>query len=232
MKINRKEFNIAIIGVGGIGSNLAALLVSSLAQGALVKRFEKININLYDSDEVEEENIYHQRFFPSNIGEKKVIATYRNLTCFENKNLRIIPHPIDVRDEQDINQNDLMVVCVDSSDARIVVHSTNSIWLDLRCRGDNFMSIDHTIKKSEINKVTDQEQEPGSCQYEGALGSGNIQFGFMYAASFGAQWVMQNLRKINQEKNALTPFPRSESITYGTLGKFERKGGRNNCHVE
>ena len=213
-------FNIAIIGVGGIGSNLAGLLVPSLAQGDLVKQFGKIIINLYDSDEVEEENIYHQRFSPSNIGEKKVVATYRNLTCFENKNLRIIPHPIDVRDEQDIIQNDLMVVCVDSSDARIVVHSTDSIWLDLRCRGDNFMSIDHTIKNSEIHKVTDKEQESGSCQYEGALSSGNIQFGFMYAASFGAQWVIQNLRKI--KKNILTPFPRSESITYGTLGGFQR----------
>ena len=221
----KDEFNIAIIGVGGIGSNLAELLVPSLAQGDLVKQFRKIVINLYDSDEVEEENIYHQRFSPSNIGEKKVVATYRNLTCFENENLRIIPHPNDVRDEQDINQNDLIVVCVDSSDARIIVHSTDSIWLDLRCRGDNFMSIDHTIKNSEIHKVTDKEQEPGSCQYEGALESGNIQFGFMYAASFGCQWIIQSLRIKNQEKNVLTPFPRSESITYGTLGKFEKKTG-------
>ena len=83
MKRSLKELEIAIIGVGGIGSNLAALLVPSLTQGDLVKQFEKIKINLYDSDEVEENNIFHQRFFPSNIGEKKVVATYANLKCFE-----------------------------------------------------------------------------------------------------------------------------------------------------
>jgi len=225
MKRSLKELEIAIIGVGGIGSNLAALLVPSLTQGDLVKQFEKIKINLYDSDEVEENNIFHQRFFPSNIGEKKVVATYANLKCFENEGLIIIPHSKDVREKQEIEGNDLIVVCVDSSDARMIVHSTDCRWIDLRCRGDNFMAIDHTVTDSEVDKVTDREQEPGSCQYKGAVDSGNIQFGFINAASFGSQWVIQNLRIINQEKNVLTPFPRSESITYGTLGKFEKKAG-------
>ena len=221
----KDEISIAIVGVGGIGSNLASLIVPSLSQGDLSQRFSKININLYDSDKVEKANIFHQRFNHSNIGETKVLATKKNLTSFEHDKLEIIPHEKDVRVRKDIEDNDLILVCVDSSDARIIVHSTDSIWLDLRCRGDNFMSIDHTIKNSEIHKVTDKEQEPGSCQYEGALESGNIQFGFMYAASFGCQWIIQSLRIINQEKNVLTPFPRSESITYGTLGKFEKKTG-------
>ena len=81
--------SIAIIGVGGIGSNVAALLIPSLSQGDLATKFENIKINLYDSDEVEESNIFHQRFFPSNIGEKKVNATYRNLKCFENGTLNL-----------------------------------------------------------------------------------------------------------------------------------------------
>ena len=42
------HLNIAIIGVGGIGSNLVSLLVPSLSQGNLSQRFMKININLYD----------------------------------------------------------------------------------------------------------------------------------------------------------------------------------------
>ena len=44
----KDELNIAIVGVGGIGSNLASLIVPSLSQGDLSKRFSKININLYD----------------------------------------------------------------------------------------------------------------------------------------------------------------------------------------
>jgi len=221
----KDELNIAIVGVGGIGSNLSSLIVPSLSQGDLSQRFSKININLYDSDKVEEANIFHQRFNHSNISETKVLATKKNLASFENDKLEIIAYEKDVRVRKDIEDNNLIVVCVDSSEARIIVHSTDCIWLDLRCRGDNFMAIDHTVTKSDINKVTDQNQQPGSCQYEGAVDSGNIQFGFINAASFGCQWIIQNLRTINMEKNVIIPFPRSESITFGTLGKFEKKTG-------
>jgi hypothetical protein len=189
----KDELNIAIVGVGGIGSNLASLIVPSLSQGDLSQRFSKININLYDSDEVEEENIFHQRFNHSNIGETKVLATKKNLSSFEHDKLKIISHEKDVREKEDIEGNNLIVVCVDSSEARVIVHSTDCIWLDLRCRGDNFMAIDHTVTKTDIHKVTDQNQESGSCQYEGAVDSGNIQFGFINAASFGCQWIIQNL---------------------------------------
>jgi hypothetical protein len=217
----KDELSIAIVGVGGIGSNLASLLVPALSQGRLSKRFNRININLYDSDKVEKENIFHQRFNHSNIGQTKVLATKKNLMSFESDKLQIIPNGKDVRLIEDIEDNDLIVVCVDSSDARIVVHSTNSKWLDLRCRGDNFMAVDDTTKESIVKSITDINQRPGSCQYEGALDSGNIQFGFMYAASFGAQWVIQNMREINNENRVLKPYPRSESITFGTLGKFD-----------
>ena len=217
----KDELSIAIVGVGGIGSNLASLLVPALSQGRLSKRFNRININLYDSDKVEKENIFHQRFNHSNIGQTKVLATKKNLMSFESDKLQIIPNGKDVRVIEDIEDNDLIVVCVDSSDARIVVHSTNSKWLDLRCRGDNFMAVDDTTKESIVKSITDINQRPGSCQYEGALDSGNIQFGFMYAASFGAQWVIQNMREINNENRVLKPYPRSECITFGTLGKFD-----------
>ena len=40
--------SIAIIGVGGIGSNVAALLIPSLSQGDLATKFENIKINLYE----------------------------------------------------------------------------------------------------------------------------------------------------------------------------------------
>lgn len=217
----KDHLNIAIIGVGGIGSNLVSLLAPSLSQGNLLQKFMKININLYDSDKVEESNIFHQRFNHSNVGQTKVLATKINLTSFENEKLEIIPHEKDVRVANDILENDIIIVCVDSSDARIVVHSTDSIWLDLRCRGDNFMSVDYTTKRNIVESITDINQKPGSCQYDGALDSGNIQFGFVYAAAFGAQWLVQNLRKIINENNVLIPYPRSGSITFGTLGNFD-----------
>lgn len=223
----KEEFNIAIVGVGGIGSNLVSLIVPSLSQGRLSQKYNMININLYDSDKVEEENIFHQRFNHSNIDETKVLATKKNLKSFESDKLQIIPNEKDVREIKDIEGNELIVVCVDSSAARIVTHSTNSKWLDLRCRGDNFMAVDDTTEESVVKSITDANQKPGSCQYDGALDSGNIQFGFMYAASFGAQWIIQNMREINGENNVLKPYPRSASITFGTLGKFAIKEVQN-----
>ena len=115
----KDEFNIAIVGVGGIGSNLVSLIVPSLSQGRLSQRYNMIKINLYDSDKVEKENIFHQRFNHSNIGETKVLATKKNLMSFESDKLQIIPNEKDVRAKKDIEGNDLIVVCVDSSAARI-----------------------------------------------------------------------------------------------------------------
>ena len=55
------------------------------------------------------------------------------------------------------------------------------------------------------------DHEPKSCQIEGALENGNLEFGFAVAAAFGAQWVIQTLRK--QEP----PGQSMGSLTYGAF---------------
>ena len=53
--------------------------------------------------------------------------------------------------------------------------------------------------------------ESASCQLEGAVETGNIQFGFAEAASHGAQWVIQWLR------GAKVPPSRTYTIHMGDL---------------
>ena len=53
--------------------------------------------------------------------------------------------------------------------------------------------------------------ESASCQLEGAVETGNIQFGFALAAAHGAQWIIQWLR------NSLVPASRTYTIHMGEL---------------
>ena len=51
------ELVIAVIGAGGIGSNLMSVLYPALQQGNLVERIGDIRIRIYDSDIVEKSNL-------------------------------------------------------------------------------------------------------------------------------------------------------------------------------
>ena len=79
-KVN--DFEIAIIGAGGIGSHLVSALVPALHRGELIESTELIKIRMYDSDEVSKENLAHQRFMPEDVGKHKVSAIAEDMTSF------------------------------------------------------------------------------------------------------------------------------------------------------
>ena len=114
---------------------------------------------------------------------------------------------------------DLTVVAVDSAIARRVVHSSDSIFLDLRCLGDGYVAFDSSVDPDFVSKMT-PDQPARSCQHEDAISSGNIEFGFLIAASHGAQWVLQSLRWMVGQTLAMTPYPQSANLTFGTLGRL------------
>ena len=65
---------LAIIGAGGIGSNLAELLIP-----ALIRLEITIIIACLDGDVVEKGNLGHQRYLDSEVGRKKVDALFQRL---------------------------------------------------------------------------------------------------------------------------------------------------------
>ena len=76
------------------------------------------------------------------------------------------------------------------------------------------MALDYNADDSVIKSLTNLRQKAGSCQFEDAIQTGNIQFGNTAAAVFGSQWITQHFRIVLGEKNALHPKIKSESIEF------------------
>ena len=212
---------IALVGAGGIGSNLAWALVPAIHRGALVESIGPVRVRIFDSDVVSEANLSHQRFSWSDVGMPKVKCVRDALSDYESENLSIEACLWDVRSPEDLGLPDLTVVGVDSSPARMAVHKRGGTWLDLRCAGDNYIAIDSRMEKADVGRLTDPGQLPGSCQMDGAIASGHIQFGHLAAASHGAQWVIQSMRAMLGEEGSLPPSPTASSITFGTLERIQ-----------
>tara|TARA_B100000287_G_scaffold317089_1_gene300748 strand:+ start:724 stop:1446 length:723 start_codon:yes stop_codon:yes gene_type:complete len=219
-----RGIRIGIVGAGGIGSVLFASLARSLSSGELVQRIGPVTLTVFDSDTVEAGNLMHQNFLPEDIGSTKVEAITRRANQFENDLLSIRGFPHDIRKPEEILDFQIVVVAVDSPVARRAVHQSRCNWLDLRCLGDGFVALDQRVPEVNLERMT-AEHPPQSCQINGAIPSGNIQFGFMLAAAHGAQWVIQSLRQMSGGMNVMVPRPQSASITFGTLGRFDEPGG-------
>lgn len=211
---------IAIVGAGGIGSNLIRLLFPALLGNKLVESLGGIQISVFDSDVVDEANLYHQGFMEIDVGKTKVQAIIDSLPIVENQLVKVRKKEYDVNHDSDLDGYDITVVCVDSSKARMIVQRSQNLWLDLRCRGDNFLALDSLTNRKLVESLTDPTQEPGSCQFDDALETGNIQFGHLAASAHGCQWILQCLRQINCEEKVMLPLPKSGSITFGTLERF------------
>ena len=223
-KTKKEPIEIAIVGVGGIGSNLCRVLIPALSQGQLSESLGGIRLSLLDSDEVDAGNLPHQSFHPEQQGTPKVKALKETLSAFQGEGLSIQAIQSDVRGSEDLAAYDLVVVAVDSHVARRAVHGSSARWLDLRCVGDGYTALDNSVEPAQLESLT-LEQQPASCQHPGAISTGNIQFGFLLAAAHGAQWVIQELRSLDGQTNSLPPRPQLANITFGTLGRPATQGG-------
>ncbi len=220
MRIDSRT-NVAVIGVGGIGSNLVGAVASALSTGALVESLGGVHLTILDSDFVSERNLrLGQRFSYEDLGKTKVASVRDAVSSFENDLLVIEPMARDVRQPSDMPDTDITVVCVDNMEARSVVHSLRGPWLDIRCAGDGYLALDHTVDPSVVASLSQAQGEAQSCQLAGALESGLLQAGFLAAAAHGYQWLIAALRQRAGMDNAMLPVPRSSSVTFGVLGRL------------
>jgi hypothetical protein len=216
----KKMTRISVIGVGGIGSNLAVSVASAISSGPLVRSLGGISLNIIDSDKVEERNLMMgQRFSHSDMGKDKVIAVRDAISGFEGELFEVNPIPNDVRELSDVPDSDIAIVCVDNMDARRVVHGLDIPWLDLRCSGDGYIAIDFRVRRDVVKSLTREQHGPRSCQLEG-WESGFLQAGYLAAATHGFQWVIAALRQRGREAKSILPRPRSSSVTFGMLGEL------------
>jgi len=207
--------SVLMIGVGGIGGLLTDIVSRAVAFSNLTKQSGMVSLTLMDGDIVEERNLPHQRFATDDLGKPKVEALVRQLRDFgitEERGVKLVPVAKNFSEDTDISNYDLVVVAVDREEPRRLVHENAGAWLDLRCRGDGFLMWSHLDDMRVLNMFPPlPDGESASCQLEGAVETGNIQFGFAEAASHGAQWVIQWLRR------AQVPQGRTYTIHMGYL---------------
>ncbi len=195
---------VLVVGAGGIGTTFVDLLVPALERTAL-----NAEITLMDGDVVEASNLGHQRFTQEQIGMYKVSALSSRHTG-RGEHVELIPITDNLRTAEQLLGYDLVVVCVDRPEPRRLVHSLDVPWIDLRCSGDGWMILSSDSDRALVEQMTPDHQ-PMSCQVEGALDAGNLEFGFSVAGTFGAQWLVQNLR------GKSGPVQSMGSLTYGSF---------------
>jgi len=200
--ISHLRRKIAVIGVGGIGTTLLELVIPALNRINL-----DAEITLMDGDVVEASNLGHQRFTQEQIGMYKVSALSSRHTE-RGGHVKLIPITENLRTAEQLLGYDLVVVCVDRPEPRRLVHALDVPWIDLRCSGDGWMILSSDSDSNLVAQMTPDHQ-PMSCQVEGALDAGNLEFGFSVAGTFGAQWLVQNLR------GRSGPVQSMGSLTYG-----------------
>lgn len=191
---------ILIIGAGGIGGLLADHVTRAVAFSGLTEQIGWLEITVMDGDFVEERNLPHQPFAGQNVGRSKSSALLDHMTetGFRNRGVTLVTLPVNFSKETDLSKYDLVIVAVDRDEPRNLVHANAEQWLDLRARGDGFVMWSHNDDLRVLDSLPKlPEGTSTSCQLNGAVESGNIQFGFALAAAHGAQWIIQWLRGAN-----------------------------------
>lgn len=185
---------IELIGAGGIVSNIMALLLPALRNGEVAEKLDGITFNLHDADVVEERNLIHQRFNEDDVGISKVKALAERFDRIHSK-VRVIGYEKNLRDSKPLANADIVLVAVDRPEPRRIVHSLeNTEWYDLRCGLDSCLVLTHTTHPEDVDRLT-TDHRPASCQPDEAIDTGNVQFGFALAATFGANILMRSLMK-------------------------------------
>jgi hypothetical protein len=195
---------LAIIGAGGIGSNLAELLIPALRRLNL-----PASITMMDDDVVEVGNLGHQRYTERDLDMKKVDALIARL-AMKDSCVELIACKENLRTAVQLEPFDMVIVCVDRPEPRRLVHTLGIPWADLRCGGDGYVMLSSKSEPGLVRHMT-PDHKPMSCQHPGALDEGNLEFGFANAASLGAQWALQVLR------GQQAPVQSMGSLTYGAF---------------
>ena len=196
---------LLIVGAGGIGSTLVDVLTPALRRIGI-----NCQIIIMDGDLVEATNLGHQRFTSSDIGLAKVDALAQRHVANGESSVTVTAIAEDLRNLEQLNDADLVIVCVDRPEPRRLIHQLQVPWADLRCGGDGHLVMTSNSQNALVEAMT-PDHPAKSCQHEGALESGNLEFGFLNAAAFGAQWALQQLR------GKPTPVQSMASITYGQM---------------
>lgn len=137
---------IGIAGAGGLGSNLVSI-IHDYGYNREQWNTKETEIDLYDDDRVDLDNLLHQRFSFEDIGKKKVVVLSN----------QYVVNPIDrFMTEEDFGKYDVIFSCVDEGSFRkklfdYAYEHKDNLWVcDGRCSSRSFGVFNSSCPKQSI----------------------------------------------------------------------------------
>lgn len=169
--------DIAVVGVGAIGRNVALLLAQIGAS----------SLTLIDPDTIEELNVGPQGFEPGRIGTTKIIAVASSC-CELNPDMRQCKGIADIYKPGQLDNQTVIFACVDSMQARGDIFENELHHLQFFCDGRMAAESCRILTVEPIDRFTahyratlhtDQEAIQESCTAKSTCYCANIAAGFM-----------------------------------------------------
>ena len=194
---------IHIVGAGGIGSYFCR----SLYDAKIQKQIDpKIEIHVYDPDEVEAKNTRYQCFDDIDIADLKV-------NVMQDK-YNFIPHPILVTPDhlRSWYKNEIIISCVDNRHFRkdlfeVCTPAEAPYFIDLRCEGRAicFYTKSKLNTRDRLLESLGREDSvsSGSCQVPYRFANSIIDFGNRIIAEIGLQLLVNYLREETFNSNLI-----------------------------
>lgn len=113
-----RAIRIALIGVGGNGSEMLDALGRMHLSLKAVGHSHGLKVTAYDPDTISESNIVRQRFYPSEIGQSKAVTAVQRMNIYLGTDWDAIPEAIGPDTRSLVSRYDLVIGCVDSVEAR------------------------------------------------------------------------------------------------------------------
>ena len=173
---------IAIVGAGGIGSYFCRNLSETFKKDIKgIVEIDPFLVTVFDADNVEEKNLLYANFDIDDLSLNKA-------ECMKNKyHFNCINRNFE---DSDIQNYDLIILCVDNNDIRLIVSSHKADFIDLRATGRaifGYISINGLNDKEYKKYTLEQKGVKGSCQYQKDIDSKTIRFGNRVIAEVGLQ---------------------------------------------
>ena len=192
---------IHIVGAGGIGSYFCRSLHDAIIQKQLDPRIE---IHVYDPDEVEAKNTRYQCFDEIDIADLKVNVM--------QEKYGFKPHAVLVTANtlRSWNKDDIVISCVDNRDFRkelfeVCTPSDMPYFIDLRCEGRAICyftkSKQNTKDKLMESLGREDNVSSGSCQVPYRFANSIIDFGNRIIAEMGLQLLVNYIREESFNSN-------------------------------
>lgn len=180
--------NIAIVGLGGIGSHLCRLI----AEEQIIRNTinDSVEFVVFDYDKVDFKNLKYTTYTIKDIDKQKtsVISKKYGFKYIDKK----------VDNIKYFEDYQLVILCVDNNEIRKLIFEAKIPFIDLRAKGSAvciYQLTDYTDKKfiKEYEKsLTDNEKS--GCQYETDLNNNNIKYGMIISASIGLQLISEMIK--------------------------------------